>query len=106
VFATKLALAGPWGHVPEVLAHRNWIDDKVGALGRRLNIPKWQWRIRNAIQARETLSWLDQVDLTDEQRRRARAAVYGMYARRQWKLIRRRSIKLARMAARPAGGRG
>jgi hypothetical protein len=98
VFATKLALAGPWGHVPEVLAHRVWKDDQVAALGRLLDVPVWQWRIRNALQARETLRWLRQVDLTDEQRRRARSAVYGMYLTRQWKLIRRRSRKLVRMA--------
>jgi len=38
------------------------------------------------------------VDLTDEQRRRAQSAVYTMYLRRQWKLFRRRSRKLVRMA--------
>lgn len=99
VFATKLALAGPWGHVPDVLAHRVWKDDQVGALGRRLEVPVWQWRIRNALQARETLRWLSHVDLTDEQRRRARTAVYGMYLTRQWKVVQRRSRKLVRMAA-------
>jgi glycosyltransferase involved in cell wall biosynthesis len=98
VFATKLALAGPWGHVPEVLAHRVWKDDQVAALGRRLEVPMWQWRIRNALQARETVRWLDQVDLTDEQRRRARAAVYRMYVTRQWKVLARRGRKLVRMA--------
>ncbi len=32
VFATKLALAGPWGHVPEVLARRTWVpgQDRQG----------------------------------------------------------------------------
>ncbi|TMM43840.1 MAG: glycosyltransferase family 2 protein [Actinobacteria bacterium] len=98
VFATKLALAGPWGHIPDVLAHRHWKDDNVGALGRLLDVPAWQWRARNALQARETLRWLRQVDLTDEQRRRAQSAVYTMYLRRQWKLFRRRSRKLVRMA--------
>lgn len=98
IFAAKLALAGPWGHVPEVLAHRHWKDDSVAAHGRLLDVPMWQWRIRNALQARETLQWLRRVQLTDEQRRRARAAVYRMYAARQWKLLRRRSRKVARMA--------
>ncbi len=98
VFATKLALAGPWGHVSDVLAQRVWKDDQVAALGRRLEVPMWQWRIRNALQARETLRWLRQVDLTDEQRRRAQAAVYGMYVTRQWKVIQRRGRKLVRMA--------
>jgi Glycosyltransferases involved in cell wall biogenesis len=98
VFATKLALAGPWGHVPEVLAHRVWKDDQVGALGRRLGVPMWQWRIRNTLQTRETLRWLRHVHLTDEQRRRARAAVYGMYLTRQWKVLQRRGRKLVRTA--------
>ena len=98
VFATKLALAGPWGHVPEVLAHRVWKDDQVGALGRRLGVPMWQWRIRNTLQTRETLRWLRHVQLTDEQRRRARAAVYGMYLTRQWKVLQRRGRKLVRTA--------
>jgi len=98
VFATKLALAGPWGHVAEVLAHRVWKDDQVAALGRRLEVPMWQWRIRNALQARETVRLLGQVELTDEQRRRARAAVYRMYLTRQWKVLARRSRKLVRMA--------
>src|SRR5581483_9653265 len=29
VFATKLALAGPWGHLPEVLARRVWKHEKI-----------------------------------------------------------------------------
>ncbi len=104
VFATKLALAGPWSHVPEVLAHRHWVDDPVPVLGRRLGVPMWQWRMRNGLQAIETLRWLRQaertghLELTIEQRRRARAAVYRWYLTRQSKLVRRRSRKLIRMA--------
>jgi glycosyltransferase involved in cell wall biosynthesis len=98
VFATKLALAGPWGHIPDVLAERVWKDDTVAGLGRRLEVPVWQWRIRNALQARETARWLRHVDLTDEQRRRARTAVYTMYLTRQWKVLQRRGRKLVRMA--------
>jgi glycosyltransferase involved in cell wall biosynthesis len=98
IFAGKLALAGPWGHVPDVLAHRHWNDDSVARLGQMLNIPRWQWRMRNALQARETVNWLNRADLTDDQRRRAVAAVRRMYLARQWKLVRRRSKKLVRMA--------
>jgi glycosyltransferase involved in cell wall biosynthesis len=98
IFAAKLALAGPWGHVPEVLAYRVWRDDGVGAHGRLLDVPVWQWRVRNALQVRETLQWLRRVDLSDEQRRQARTAVYRMYLGRQWKLLSRRSTKVARMA--------
>lgn len=99
VFAAKLALAGPWGHVPEVLAHRHWKDDSVADLGRLLDVPRWQWRMRNALQARETVNWVNsQSGLTDDQRRRAVAAVRQMYVARQWKLVRRRSRKLVRLA--------
>ncbi len=98
IFASKLALAGPWGHVPEVLAERVWKDDQVAALGRRLDVPMWQWRIRNALQARETARWLDQVTLTAADRRRGRSAVRRMYVTRQWKVLQRRGRKLVRMA--------
>jgi glycosyltransferase involved in cell wall biosynthesis len=98
IYASKLALAGPWGHVPQVLAHRVWKDDQVGPLGRRLEVPRWQWPIRNALQTRETLNWVDQAPLTADQRRTAKAAVRRMYATRQWKVLQRRGRKLARMA--------
>ena len=39
MFATKLALAGPWGHVPEVLARRNWKDEPASVLARTLDLP-------------------------------------------------------------------
>lgn len=98
IFAGKMALAGPWGHIPEVLAHRHWKDDQVAAIGRMLDVPMWQWRMRNALQTREMLQWVGQIDLTDEQRKRIRSAVYRFYLARQWKLISRRGRKLARMA--------
>ncbi|MFI6078168.1 glycosyltransferase family 2 protein [Actinoplanes sp. NPDC051343] len=99
IFAGKLALAGPWGHLPEVLAHRHWADDSVAQLGRLLNVPRWQWRMRNALQARETADYVNgRTDLTAEQRRQAMAAIRKMYLARQWKLVRRRSKKLVRLA--------
>jgi len=98
IFASKLALAGPWGHVAEILAHRNWRADSMSALGRRLDVPKWQWRMHNALQARETIAWVNQADLTDEQRRQAIAAVRRFYLARQWNVIERRSRKLVRIA--------
>ena len=39
VFATKLALAGPWRHVPEVLARRNWRRERIGRVAARLGVP-------------------------------------------------------------------
>jgi glycosyltransferase involved in cell wall biosynthesis len=98
VFATKLALAGPWGHVPEVLAYRHWKSEKIGAISHRLGVPQWQSRLSNTLAYREILSWLSQADLTPDQRRRARAAVYARYTERQWRIVKRRSRKLARIA--------
>jgi glycosyltransferase involved in cell wall biosynthesis len=99
IFAGKLALAGPWGHVPELLAHRHWNDDSVVRLGRMLGVPRWQWRMRNALQARETAGYVNGLPgLSDEQRRQILAANRRMYLARQWKLVRRRSKKLVRLA--------
>jgi hypothetical protein len=98
VFATKLALAGPWGHVPEVLARRGWKHERIGTVARRLDVPAWQSHFSNTLQAREILRWLREVDLTAEQRRRARLAVYRMYLRRQRRTVAHRSRKLIRMA--------
>jgi glycosyltransferase involved in cell wall biosynthesis len=98
VFATKLALAGPWGHVPEVLAHRNWKSDRLVNIARRLDVPTWQVHLANALQARETLRWIPQANLTPSQQRAARAAVARMYLRRQGKVAAHRTRKLARMS--------
>ncbi|MFJ2028463.1 glycosyltransferase family 2 protein [Streptosporangium sp. NPDC087985] len=98
VFAAKLALAGPWGHVPEVLAHRNWKHERLGAVGRRLGVPAWQAHFSSTLQYREILRWLRESGLADEQRRRARAAAHRMYARRQWRTASHRSRTLMRLA--------
>jgi glycosyltransferase involved in cell wall biosynthesis len=98
VFATKLALAGPWGHVPEVLGHRNWKHETPSIIARRLDVPAWQARFATTLQCREMLRWLDETDLTPEQKGRARAAVYRMYVVRQRRVAARRTRKLARIA--------
>jgi hypothetical protein len=98
VFATKLALAGPWGHVPEVLAHRNWRSDTTGSIARRLGVPTWQTYAMHTLQAREMLRWVRHAGLTDQEERRARAAIGRMYLRRQGKIAARRGRKLIRMA--------
>ncbi|MFI7701654.1 glycosyltransferase family 2 protein [Nonomuraea sp. NPDC049480] len=98
VFAAKLALAGPWAHVPEVLSHRNWRQERISGLARRLDVPSWQSHLSNTLQCRELLSWLPHADLTGEQRRRARAAVLRMYARRQRRTVAHRGRKLLSMA--------
>jgi glycosyltransferase involved in cell wall biosynthesis len=98
VFAIKLALAGPWGHIPQVLAHRNWRTDRIGAIGQRLGVPAWQARFSNTLAYGEMLRWLPNADLTAEQRRRARSEICVRYADRQWRIVKRRSRKLAALA--------
>jgi glycosyltransferase involved in cell wall biosynthesis len=98
VFATKLALAGPWAHIGEVLAYRHWKAEKIGTVARRLDVPAWQSHFSNTLQAREILLWIRSADLTREQRLRARSAVYRMYLRRQQRTVSHRSRKLVRIA--------
>ncbi|MBN1172848.1 MAG: glycosyltransferase family 2 protein [Micromonosporaceae bacterium] len=99
VFATKLALAGPWGHVPRVLAHRYWKHERISTVARRLGVPAWRSHLATTLQCREILSWLRTAELGAEQRRRARAAVYQMYLRRQRRTIAHRSRKFFRVLA-------
>lgn len=98
VFAAKLALAGPWSHVAEVLAHRNWRHERIKTVAVRLGVPVWQSHFSNTLQCREILRWLSLAGLSTEQVRRARLAVYQMYLRRQQRTLAHRSRKLLRMA--------
>jgi glycosyltransferase involved in cell wall biosynthesis len=98
VFAAKLALAGPWGHVRDVLAHRHWKQERIGTIARRLGVPSWQSHLSNTLQAREILAWINHSDLTNDERARARRAVYRLYTIRQQRTLSHRSRKLVRMA--------
>jgi glycosyltransferase involved in cell wall biosynthesis len=95
VFAAKLALAGPWGHVSEVLAERHWKHERLPVLARRLEVPAWQARTATLLQCRELMRWLRQAELTPEQHRRARSAVTRLYLGRHRRMIARRSRRLA-----------
>jgi len=99
VFATKLALAGPWGHVPEVLGHRNWKSESPSILARRLEVPAWTAHLATTLQCREMLRWLDTPEsgLTGRQRRQGRAAVRDMWLRRQQAVAARRVRKVGRV---------
>jgi hypothetical protein len=98
VFAAKLALAGPWGHVPDVLARRGWKHDRIKEIARRLDVPVWRSHFSNTLLGVEIIRWLGRADLSREQRFRAGAAVCGMYARRQVRTVHHRSRKLLEMA--------
>lgn len=102
VFATRLALAGPWGHVNEVLARRHWKSERLTKVAGRLNVPTWQAHFSNTVFLREALRWLSASDLTAEQRRHGRQALYRMYARRQQRVAAHRSRKVWKLAT----GRG
>ena len=104
VFATKLALAGPWEHVPEVLAIRNWKDEPASVIARQLDVPSWQAHFRTTLQCRETLRWLNQCGLDKQQRRRAQLAVARMYVRDERIVVARRSRKLLSIARDLASG--
>lgn len=98
VFSAKLALAGPWGHVPLILGGRNINVERMSTLARRLEVPGWQAHMATTLQCREIVRWINQSNLTDNQKRQARAEVGRMYLRRQAKTFSHRSRKLGRMA--------
>ena len=98
VFATKLALAGPWGHISEVLGGRNWSLERHSAVARKLGVPAWHRHFATALQCREMLRWLGECNLDEQQRSRARSAVARMYVRRQQTVLAHRSRRLLREA--------
>jgi glycosyltransferase involved in cell wall biosynthesis len=94
VFTTKLALAGPWGHLPEVLLHRYLKCERVPVLARRLGVPVWQAYMPTALECREMLRWIGDRDYTPTQRRRAHIAVARMYGRRHYLKVARHLRRL------------
>jgi glycosyltransferase involved in cell wall biosynthesis len=104
VFAAKLALLGPWVHVREVLGGRTLGHDRISAVARRLGIPAWHAPLANTTLAAEILGMIGDSELDRQQRRRARAEVARMYARRQLRVVKHRSRHLSRLVDRtPAG---
>jgi glycosyltransferase involved in cell wall biosynthesis len=98
IFAAKLALAGPWGHVNEVLGRRAWRGESRTDLARRLDVPVWTARAATTLQGLETLRWINNAKLDAKQRRQARAAVYQWYIRRELITMARRGRRIARLA--------
>lgn len=94
VFAAKLALAGPWGHVPEVLAWRSWKYERLPLVARKLGVPPWQARVGTALQCRELLRWMEMCNLDETQRKRYRMAVVSLYLRRHKMLATHRGLTL------------
>jgi hypothetical protein len=98
IFASKLALAGPWGHVPLILGGRKIKVERMRQLARRLEVPAWRAHLATTLQCQEMLRWVSQSELTSRQKRNARAAVCRMYLRRQARTCMHRSRKVGRIA--------
>lgn len=103
IFATRLALAGPWGHVPMTLAHRHLKYGSVSSIARRLGVPFWQAYVANSLQCWEMLREIEAYGFSPEERRRARLAVARLYMRRHYRSAVHRARRFARLLAwRPA----
>jgi glycosyltransferase involved in cell wall biosynthesis len=101
VFAARLALAGPWGHVAAPLARRHRSEVPATRLACLLGVPSWHRHAAEVLQCRELLHWIGQSSLDPAQRHRARAEVLRLYARRKRNEARRGVAKLERVAGRP-----
>lgn len=101
VFATRLALAGPWGHVAAPLAVRTSGDDEPVGVARLLDVPTWRRHVRLVLQCREMSWWVGQAPLDPSQRRRARAEILRFYARSKQVKVRRGVARLERVTGRP-----
>lgn len=84
IFAARLALAGPFGHVGEVLSYRRAEPfQRLSATAAKLGVPRWQAKVATALQCRELLTAVGEADLAPDERRQASVAVAGMLLRRQ-----------------------
>ncbi|HKR50350.1 MAG TPA: glycosyltransferase family A protein [Pseudonocardiaceae bacterium] len=99
-FAATMALAGPFGHVSEILARRRTRPfTRLPVLAERLDVPRWRARMATALQCRALLHAIEQAGLDPRQRRRARAAVAHLYLRRHLRTAISRRRKLTAMLA-------
>lgn len=100
VYSAKLALLGPWGHVPEVLATRNWTYVSKPDLARKLGVSRLHAMFPNEMQSIETARALGDYDLDRQQRNRARLAIAKLYTQRRQDAVSRRAKRLLG----PSGG--
>jgi hypothetical protein len=101
VFAGRLALAGPFGHIDEVLSYR--LPAPFGtrvAIARRLGVPTWQVRVANLMMCRELWTAVGEARLAPRERRVARAAIVRFFIRRQQITVAHRALKVAGLVAR------
>ena len=100
VFAARLALAGPWGHVAAPLAGRRREEGTASGLAALLDVPRWRRHVRVMLQCRELSHWVALSSLDPAQRRRAQAEIVRFYARGKRIKARRGVAKLERVAGR------
>lgn len=98
VFSAKLALGGPWGHVPEVLARRNWTIVSQRELARKLGVSRLQAIFPNELECIEMARCLAEYDLDRQQRNRARLAIARLYERRRRLTVTHRARRLLGIA--------
>lgn len=98
IFAAKLALTGPFGHLPEILSQRGQRPFmRLARLAEHLGVPVWHAKIATLLQCRELLRYIHAAELTPAERQEARAAVVQLYLRRHRQTVLRRSRKLVGM---------
>jgi Glycosyl transferase family 2 len=96
ILAARLALAGPFGHLGEVLSYRRSKPfPRLPVTARRLGVPPWQANVASTLQCRELLLAVGEADLSPGERRQANAAVARMFLRRKRVTATHRSRKLA-----------
>lgn len=101
VFAGRLALAGPFGHVDEVLSYRRERPETTRlAICRRLGAPTWHARVANLVTCRELSAAVREAGLDPAARRAAQVAIAGFFVRRQRITAAHRARKLAGIVAR------
>ena len=103
IFAARLALAGPWGHVAAPLAGRPRHEGTASSLAGLLGVPGWHRHVRILLQCQELSHWVARSSLDPAQRRQARAEILSFYGRGKRIKARRGVAKLERLAGRPLG---
>jgi hypothetical protein len=102
VFAARLALSGPWGHVAEPLARRARDEDTAADHARLLGVPPWRRNVRVLLQCRELSHWVRESSLDSRQQRGAHAEIARFYARSKSATARRGVAKIERRVRQPA----
>ena len=100
-YAARLALAGPWGHVPFPLARRQRSQVPAAQVVHLLGVPSWHRHAMDLLQCQDLLDLIARSSLDARQRRSARAEVLTMYARRKRNKVRRGVAKVECLAGRP-----